>query len=189
MTRIIETDRLILRPFQPDDLPHIQRYAIRPEFYRFLFIPEQTLKTIAAFLEAKLSRQAADRPVKNEFAVEFKDVGHIVGTIKLGGVDAAHGSGELGYALDNDFQGQGLMTEAVHAIMDYGFTALDLHRIWAIADVKNTASWHLLERVGMQREGVLRQNKNIRGNWRDSYLYAVLEPKYQHRDRETMSSD
>ncbi len=178
MNLLLETKHLILRPFRRDDLPHMQRYAVRPEFYRYLFIPKQTPETVAVFLESKLSRQASGRPEKCEFAVEFKDVGHIVGTIRLGGVDAEHGSGALGFALDTEYQGCGLMTEAVHKLMDYGFNNLGLHRIWATADIENSASWRLMERVGMRREGELRHNKNVRGNWRDSYLYAVLEPEY-----------
>ena len=66
------------------------------------------------------------------------------------------------------------MTEAVQRIVQAGFEELDLHRVWATADIANSASWRLLDRVGMQREGHLRQHKRVRGEWRDSYLYSIL---------------
>ena len=181
MNTVLETERLLLRPFQRDDLPHMQCYAVRPEFCRFLFIPKQTPESVAAFLESKLSRQESDRPEKCEFAVESKEAGHIVGTIRLGGVDAKHRSGALGFALNSDFQGRGFMTEAVHTLMGFGFGDLGLYQIWATADIENIPSWRLMERVGMCRERELRLNKNMSGNWRDSYLYIILEPEYRLR--------
>lgn len=180
MTCVIETDRLILRPFRQDDLPHIQRYATRSAFYRYITIEEQTPHTVAAFFEKRMAEQEVDDRTHRTFAVEFKDVGHIVGAVSFSVAKGDDRSGSLGYSLDSDYQGRGLMTEAVHAVLTYGFTTLGIHRIWATADVENTASWRLMERVGMQREGLLRHDKNVRGRWRDSYIYAVLEPEYRH---------
>jgi RimJ/RimL family protein N-acetyltransferase len=57
MTETIETERLILRLFQRDDLPHMQRYATRPAFYRYLPIVEQTPESVAAFLEVRIAVQ------------------------------------------------------------------------------------------------------------------------------------
>ena len=173
MTRTIETDRLILRPFQRDDLPHMQRYATRPAFYRYFPIEEQTPETVAAFLEVRIAVQESPLGKNYTFATEFKDVGHIVGSVRVGEAEIENGSGDLGFALDRDYQGRGLMTEAVLAILHYGFIDMGLHRIWATADVDNTPSWRLMERVGMQRERVLRRDKNVRGKWRDSFLYAI----------------
>ena len=56
---------------------------------------------------------------------------------------------------------------------------LSLHRIWATCDVDNRASARILEKVGMRREGHLRHSVRRKGEWRDSYLYAILEPEWQ----------
>ena len=72
MNTVLKTQRLILRPFQCDDLPHMQCYAVRTEFYQFLLIPKQTPESVASFLKSKLSRQAGDGPEKSEFAIESK---------------------------------------------------------------------------------------------------------------------
>lgn len=73
------------------------------------------------------------------------------------------------------------MTEAVHALISYGFGKLSLRQIWATADIENTQSWRLMERVGMYRKSKVRMGRNVRSNWRESYVYAVLEPEYRLR--------
>ena len=180
MSPIIETECLILRPFQRDDLPHMQRYATRPEFFRYLPIKEQTPETVADFLKIRIAVQESPLGTSHAFAVEFREVDHIVGSVRVGESELGHRSGDLGFALDGDYQGRGLMTEAVQAMLNRGFSEMDLHRIWATTDVENTASWRLMERVGMQREGELRHGRNVRGEWHDSYMYAILEPDHRH---------
>ena len=169
---VFATERLCLRPFQPRDLPYLEAYALRESFWRYLPLDPQTPETVRAFLESRLN----DRWGEGGFncAVELSEAGHLIGTLRLSVSDATHRSGDLGYALNDDFSGLGYMTEAVSRIMQVGFDILGLHRIWAVADVENTGSWRLMERAGMKREGKLRANKLKRGEWCDSYLYARL---------------
>lgn len=107
-------------------------------------------------------------------AVELIEEGRLIGTARISVADATHRSGDIGYALNDEYSGKGYMSEAVHRILQIGFNELGLHRVWATADVQNTASWRLMERVGMQREGQLRQSRLVRGKWRDSYIYSRL---------------
>lgn len=65
-------------------------------------------------------------------------------------------------------------TETAKALTKFGFNQLSLHRIFATCDVDNKRSAHVLEKIGMQNEGSLREHKWIRGAWRDSYLYAII---------------
>ncbi len=170
----IETERLLLRPFRAADLNHIQRYASRPEFYRYLLIPEQTPDTVRAFLKGVLDCQEMDASGRRVFAMELKACETVVGSLRIETREAVHRNGDLGFALDSNYWGHGYMTEAVGRLLEFGFDELELHRIWATADVRNDRSWRLMERVGMKREGLLRQNKLLRGEWRNSYIYAVL---------------
>ena len=85
-----------------------------------------------------------------------------------------HARGEIGYALARKYWGQGLMTEAVRAMLDYGFNTLHLNRIEARCDVENAGSWRVMEKVGMKFEGVLRQNIMLHGRARDARMYAIL---------------
>jgi ribosomal-protein-alanine N-acetyltransferase len=77
--------------------------------------------------------------------------------------------------LRRDYWGNGFGTEAAQAIVDFGFDVLGLHRIWATASPENLGSIRVLEKIGMIQEGILRQNLLVRGNWRDSVLFSILE--------------
>ena len=172
----LETDRLILRPFEARDLPHVQCCAVRREFYRYIPIPEQTPATVAAYLEDQIEQ--SDRGPSNRWtwALEAKDMGLVIGSVRMDVRDEANRQGDVGFGLDSDFQGRGLMTEALKAVLRVGFEEFNMHRIWATADVDNQPSWRLMERVGMRREGHLRHHIWLRDRWRDSYLYAILAP-------------
>ena len=156
------------------DLPDIQRYAVRPEFYRYLPIPKQTPDTVAQFLEGRLNDLERGVDTRIILAIEPKELQHVVGSVRIEILDTTNQTGDLGFALDPDYQRQGYMTEAVRCVLDHGFNHLSLHRVWAIADIENRPSWRLMERVGMQREGHLRENIMMRDEWRDSYLYSKL---------------
>lgn len=166
------TSRLRLRPFRPEDLPFIQRYALREYFWKFLPLEPQTPESVKSFLERRLD----DVWGHGSYccAVELIEASHLIGTVRVAVTDAKHRSGDVGFALNDEFSGKGYMTEAVSRVLQIGFEELGLNRIWATADVSNTASWRLMERVGMQREGLLRQDKLVRGAWRDSYFYSIL---------------
>ena len=84
----------------------------------------------------------------------------------------------VGYCLHRELWGQGLITEAARALVDAGFRTLDLHRVAATCDVRNTASFVVMEKLGMRREACFRRDRQIKGEWRDTYLYAVLAEEW-----------
>ena len=168
------TDRLLLRPLQAGDLVHLQRYAVREAFFRFLPIDKQTSQDVEKFLSDRLAEQDKGVADRLTFAIEPLDEGHIIGTVRIEIQDKVYRQGDLGFAMDLEHQGKGYMTEAVRSVLSTGFEHLELHRIWATADTENERSWRLMERVGMTREGLLRQDTLNCGQWRDSYLYAIL---------------
>lgn len=168
----ITTKRLELRPLTHSDLPRMQRYATRPAFYRYNPIEAQTPESVALFLQEELEKQGSDG--RQVFALVPKDVGFIVGTVRIEVQDRSHCHGDLGYALDSDFQGRGYMSEAVREVLTFGFDTFRLHRICATCDIENAPSRRLMERVGMTREGTLREDKYLRGVWRNSYIYSIL---------------
>ena len=87
---------------------------------------------------------------------------------------------ELGYILNPGYQGQGYGSEAAGALVQRALTDGGMHRVVAHCNPENTASWKLLEKIGFQREGSLRQNVFFRRNeageplWTDTYTYAKL---------------
>jgi RimJ/RimL family protein N-acetyltransferase len=87
--------------------------------------------------------------------------------------------GWIGYCLNRHFWGKGYATETARALTDFGFKNLGLHRIFATCDPANTGSRHVLEKVGMKREGQIREHKWAKGKWRDSLLHSVLEQEWR----------
>ena len=87
----------------------------------------------------------------------------------------AQSRAELGYWLGADYHNRGLMTEAIRAVVRYGFDTMGMHRIYAYTSTKNAPSRNLLRKAGFKEEGILRQNDNRGGVWDDSTLMALLK--------------
>lgn len=101
----------------------------------------------------------------------------LIGTISL--TDVVRESIQaawLGYSLDKDFNGRGLMTQAVGLVVNYAFGVLSFHRIEAGVMPHNTASIRVLEKVGFEKEGLMKKNVKINGQWEDHLHFAVINP-------------
>jgi [ribosomal protein S5]-alanine N-acetyltransferase len=170
----IETPRLVLRDLEAGDEPAVHAYASDAETVRLLDWGPNTTEDTAGFLSlAQAAREAVPRTAY-QLAIVLRATQRLIGGFRIEIRNAASGSGNIGYVLTRDAWGQGFATEAGRAILSFGFQTLALHRIWATCDVENRASARVLEKIGMQREGHLRENVRRRGEWRDSYLYAIL---------------
>ena len=107
--------------------------------------------------------------------------------------DARRSQAELGWALDPAYTGHGYATEAVRELLRFGFEDLGVRRIIASCFADNTASWRLMERVGMRREAhAVRDSLHRSGEWLDGYTYALLADEWRsgvgtthHRQRDT----
>lgn len=181
---MIKTENLTLRNFKKEDLEHMQRYAIRENYYRYLPLDKLTPKLVEDFLNLMLSEQDQEERLYYCFAIEPNKLGHIVGAIHIKIEDEKNRSGSIGYALDSDYRGQGIMTEAVQAVLAFGFKTLSLHRICAVVDTENESSLRVVERAGFKHEGLMRSDTLVRGDWRDSYLYAILQPDWSFANNE-----
>jgi RimJ/RimL family protein N-acetyltransferase len=89
----------------------------------------------------------------------------------------------MGYELDPNYWGKGYATEAATAVLNFGFAELKVHRIGANAVAENTASLRVLEKIGMQYEGRLRENKWMKDRWWDTVLYGILEYEWRQMHR------
>jgi ribosomal-protein-alanine N-acetyltransferase len=171
---ILRTDRLTLRPLQSTDVEAIASYSLRPEFIRFLPLPPQTMETAAQFVERAVANDQPDPKGDWLFAIQIREAPRLIGTIRIGVRSVEHRQGDLGYAVHPDHWRKGYATEALRRILEFGFENLSLERIWATADVRNVASWRVMEKAGMEREGLMRHHLLVRGAWRDSVLYARI---------------
>jgi RimJ/RimL family protein N-acetyltransferase len=175
----IRTERLLLRDFQDIDLDALHAYASDPEVARFMEWGPNTPEDTQAFLDRAFLSQRQWPRLDLGLAIEHVADGKAIGSIGLHLRDAA--TVEIGYCLNRGYWRQGLVFEASHALIDTAFRTLGLHRVFATCDVRNTGSFGVMEKLGMRREGMLRQDRQIKGVWRDTYLYAVLAEEWLGR--------
>ena len=108
--------------------------------------------------------------------------GQAAGKISLRNLDDVNGSCELAYWLATHARGRGVMTRAVRELLSYGFQELAVRRGYLYADINNRGSCGVAERLGMRREGVLREAVvDHRGGFRDLVVYAVLKDEWMDR--------
>lgn len=175
---VIETERLRLRPWRLDDVDDVLAYAQDPEFRRFLrLLPSPYTRGDA---ERFVARQVLNDPATHPaWAVTLADTA--IGGINLR-FEPKHGFAEMGYAVARAHWNRGLCTEAARAVIDAAFAARpDLNRIHARADHRNEASQRVMEKIGMTKEGVLRQSRIERGEVLDEAWYAILRTEWEER--------
>ena len=177
----LPTPRLLLREFAQADWEAVQEYACLPEVVRYMPWGPNTEGDTRDFIGRALAAQAATPRVTYELAVIWRETGQLIGGCGLTVPSPTHRVGEIGYCLRPDFWGRGCITEAAGALLALGFQHLQLHRIQASCDPENTGSRRVLEKLGMQLEGRLRQNLQLRGQWRDSLQWSLLEHEWRAR--------
>lgn len=171
----LRTERLHLRPFLAHDVDDVLRYAVDDEWRRYLLNPPQVYtREHAEELVARYLR--ADWNSNPNFALVLNGcvVGH-VGFV----IDSRVRAAELGYSLARVHWGEGLALEAVRAGVDWAFPAYDLARVFARADARNERSWRLMERLGMTREGLLRQHRVAQDGTADEVVYGLLREEWE----------
>jgi len=177
----IRTERLLLREFQPGDFDDIHAYGSDPEVALYMEWGPNSADDTRAFLERAMISRATWPRLDFGLVIEQPQEGRAIGSIGLYLRDAANRTVELGYCLNRNYWRQGLVFEASQALIDAAFRTLDLHRVIATCDVRNAASYGVMEKLGMRREGLLRKDRQIKGEWRDTYLYAVLAEEWLGR--------
>ena len=179
LTRPIRTDRLVLRPFEQEDLEALFDLQSRPEVARYLYWEPRSRAEAFANLEQKIAcRRITGEGDMLSLAITWPDGGSAIGDLMLRYSSAAHGQAEVGYILHPDFQGRGLATEAVRSVIDLAFDGLHVHRVHAQLDARNSPSARLLERLGLRREAHLVQNEWVKGEWTDGVIYGVLAEEW-----------
>lgn len=170
----LETARLVLRELSLEDAPAVQLWAVDPEVYQYMPWGPNTLEQTTEFLRTAISARREDPRRTFELGFARKDSGELIGAGGCRIRSTQNLEGDIGYVLRRDAWGCGYATEAAAALVELGLRALGLHRIWATCHVENARSARVLEKLGMRREGRLRDHLRARGAWRDSYLYALL---------------
>lgn len=175
----LETARLYLRDYAPGDDADIREVDSDPEVQRYRggqrITEEQTRRWLARTEEL---RRAVPR-IRYPLVLARKDSDEAIGACLFAITDDARRAAESGYLLKRRYWGQGYTTEAARAVLDFGFGTLGLHHIRTQANPENVGSWRVMEKLGLRREGRLREaDLTATGEWRDIYRYAILDREW-----------
>lgn len=176
----LETERLILRKMVLNDAEAVFAYASNSEVSRYtLWETHRSIEDSRAFLE--FATQKYENGGEPDWGIVYRGNGCLVGACGLVNWEAEHARAEVGFVLSREYWGRGLMSEAVRAILRFGFERMNLNRIEARCIAENAASARVMEKAGMVYEGMLRQREYIKGAYRDIKLYAILKKGFPGR--------
>lgn len=174
---LLTTERLLLRELRLSDAADLLLFRGDPYVQRFNGPVYQSVE------EAEASIQEAQREYEQRedigWAVTLKEVDRAIGHFGFHSWDHYHRRAEVGYDLARTFWGQGIATEALGAILRFGFDRMNLNHIYAGTIADNHESVRLLERLGFQRDGTRRKfSWEDDGTFHDSALYSLLRDEY-----------
>lgn len=176
LTPTLRTDRLVLRPLAPEDAPRLQELAGAREVAAMtLTIPHPYEDGVAERWIAEVG-DAAAKGTRLVLGVTIEPDG-LIGTVGLD-LEPDHQRAELGYWIGVPYWNRGFATEAVIPVIDYGFHELGLHRIYARVFPRNPASAKVLEKIGMAREGKLREHILKWDVFEDVECFAMLASEW-----------
>ncbi|RTZ03727.1 N-acetyltransferase [Flavobacterium bomense] len=169
----LETERLLLRRVNTNDIKEIFELRSNPETMKY--IPRPLVKTNEDALEhiAMIDTKIEANEGIN-WAITLKDNPKLIGVIGHYRIKPEHYRAEIGYMLLPEYHGKGIISEAVKEAVNYGFQIMKLHSIEAMIDPDNDASAKILEKNGFVREGHLKENEFFDGRFFDTLIYSLL---------------
>jgi RimJ/RimL family protein N-acetyltransferase len=172
---VLLTKRLILRPPRSSDAaPIFHSYAQEPEVTRYvIWEPHKSVQETERFVADCVTAWEGD--VRFPWVISWQETDELIGMVemRINGFKA-----DVGYVIARPFWGQGVATEALRPVVKWALEQESIYRVWALCDTENIGSARVLEKVGMQKEGLLRRyslHPNISREPRDSYCYAVVK--------------
>jgi RimJ/RimL family protein N-acetyltransferase len=178
----IETERLLLRPIDPDrDIDAMHAYLSREDVCAYIpSVPSSREQVVEQYRDPNRRRSTLTEPKQAmRVAVVLRETGELIGDVMLFWRSGEHRAGEVGYVFNPDHHGRGYATEAVRALLRLGFDGLGLHRITGRIDQRNPASAAVLTKVGMRQEAVLVENEWFKGGWSTEVDFAILEQEWR----------
>lgn len=168
----LSTPRLHIRPLQPDDAPAVYAYTSNASVMEYVPPHAMSWSQTQDFVAAQQG------PDAQAFAIVHQQDHRLIGHIIFHAWFAPR-TYELGWVIHPSYQRQGYASEAAYAVMVHAFTTLQAHRVIATCQPENTASYRIMEKLGMRREAHFRQCIHRGGDaWWDEYFYAILATEW-----------
>lgn len=176
MPTIVAGDRVTLEPMASQAVSEVLDFIVRNHDFLKKFSPTTpTDYTTESYWQRKIWASSQDWQNDKVYRFIIRHQDRLIGHINLSQVfRGPFQNAFLGYALDQEFQGQGLMSEAVALMVKFSFEKLKLHRIQANTLIDNIGSQKVLTKNNFQKEGHAKAYLEINGKWQDHYMFALL---------------
>jgi len=174
----LETDRLLLRMLTVEDADDVFDYARDPLVARYVSwdVHESVERTVTYLMALEGAYEMGDLV---DWGVVLKETGRVIGSCGFPSWNREHACAELGYALGREHWNRGLATECARAAIGFGFSTMGLNRIQALSLEANAASRRVLEKCGMELEGVARGRVKANGVFNDALVFAVTRADWR----------
>ena len=174
----IETQRLVLRDYTAEDAAAVHKMLQEPSYWQHQTGDKPELKIIEALMTWAEQEQNMSPRLNYYLAATLKGSNELIGEGVLKITDARHGQGEIGFGIAKQHWNQGYASEIGKALMGHGFKTLNLHRIQSVCSPENKGAIRTLQKLGMGREGLMREVAHVKGRWWSSVVYAMIDHEY-----------
>ncbi len=169
----LETERLYLRRVVKEDVNEI--FALRSDQEVMKYIPRPLVKTEEdALAHIAMIDEKINSNEGINWAITLKGNPKLIGIIGHYRIRPEHYRAEIGYMLLPEYQGKGIISEAIKEVVNYGFNVIKLHSIEAIIAPENLASEKVLQKNGFVKEAHLKENEYYEGQFLDTVIYSIL---------------
>ncbi|MDR9854723.1 GNAT family N-acetyltransferase [Paenibacillus sp. VCA1] len=170
---LLETERLVLRKLTANDVGDVFKYCSDEEISKYTtWHSHQTIEDSRQFVDHVLGLYEQNNLAP--WGIEHKETGAVIGTVGFVYWHPKQARAELAYALSRAYWNKGLMSEAAGKVVRFGFEAMQLVRIEARCHLLNIGSSRVMEKCGMEFEGILRKHIFVKGKFEDLKLYAII---------------
>lgn len=176
---LIESSRLVLRPFEMDDCEAVLEYQSNPEVVRYVPWPVRNASMVEEALSKAIHQTNFERQDDYlSLALVRKSDGRLVGQMNAMYVSEKDQCGEIGYVVNPDFSGQGFAREASRALVSAMFDTKKLRRVIARFDDRNLASRAVVHKLGFREEAHFIDDDFFKGEWTSTFVYATLRDEW-----------
>ena len=176
------TDVLLLRELREDDFEAVHAYTSNPDNVKYVTWGPYDKQGTKSFIEKCLERQNASPRTSYDLAITLKETGQLIGSCGVHLNDEMR-QAVMGWILHIDYWMKGYMTEALKALLKFGFEDLKLHRMYAWCNTENYSTYRVMEKCGMRREATFLESRHgrpeIDKEWIDEHMYALLAEEWQ----------
>jgi RimJ/RimL family protein N-acetyltransferase len=172
------TPRLVLREFRQEDLEALCDCETDSETQRYEHVPPLNREEVKTRLQNWIDQQQAVPRKMFDMAITLPAGGCVIGHLSLHLIAAHIREWEIGWEMNRQYWGKGFASEAAQAVLRMAFEELNAHRVVAFCHVNNAASVRVMEKIGMQFEGRLREVRWLNERWYNENVYSILEKDF-----------